>query len=337
MRATQAILITGASGFVGANLCEYFAAKAADKKHEVVAVVGPSHNDWRLRHLPSLRKVTLDLTSENDIHALIRELRPRAIFNCAAYGAYPSQTEVNRIYRVNFDAVRYLLDAVRGLEGFEAFIQAGTSSEYGINCKAPLETDPTLPDSDYAVSKVAASALLQFHAKKYGVPAWVFRLYSVYGPFEEASRLIPRLLTKAREGKLPPLVNPRISRDFIHTDDVSRAFETLLAKAGQLPKGAIYNIGRGECVTLEKLVAVARETFGIQEAPAWGSMPERHWDHPDWYSNPAKAKAEIGWEARTPLAQGLKSTLDWMNANPALVEAAERNSVLADGPKGAAR
>ncbi|MCM2322896.1 MAG: NAD(P)-dependent oxidoreductase [Oligoflexia bacterium] len=331
MPSRGTLLITGASGFVGANLCAYFAQKG----HDVLAVVGPSHNAWRLQESSSLRRVDLDLTSEADIHALIREVKPQAIFNCAAYGAYPSQTEVNRIYRVNFDAVRYLLDAVRGLPDFRAFIQAGTSSEYGINCEAPAETGQTLPDSDYAVSKVAATALIEFHAKKYGVPAWVFRLYSVYGPLEEASRLIPRLLLLAREGRLPPLVNPRISRDFIHVDDVSRAFERLLELAPGLPRGSIYNIGRGECITLEKLVTVAREIFDIAEPPAWGTMPERRWDHTDWYSNPSKAKSELGWKAELGLAQGLEATQAWMKKNPSLVEAASRHSVLP--PPGASR
>src|SRR6185369_12426045 len=112
-----------------------------------------------------------------------------------------------------------------------AFVQAGTSSEYGFNCSAPSEDAPTLPDSDYAVSKIAATGLVRLYARKHGVPAFVLRLYSVYGPYEDFSRLIPTLLWEARAGRFPPLVSPNISRDFVYVDDVARVFDVVVERA----------------------------------------------------------------------------------------------------------
>jgi nucleoside-diphosphate-sugar epimerase len=170
---------------------------------------------------------------------------------------------------------------------------------------------------------------LQFYATKHRVPCWVLRLYSVYGPFEDLSRLMPRLLLKAQSKELPPLVNPAISRDFVYVDDVSRAFECVLERADQLSSGQIYNIGAGQRVTLEDLVAVARQTFGIARQPEWGSMPDRHWDHRDWYADPSKAQRELGWSARTSLAEGLRQTMSWLTTHPELVREGERHSVTA--------
>lgn len=343
-QSSAPILITGASGFIGANLCRYFARRG----YRVIAIAGTGRTSWRLAefstaaqtpsqsssHLASsgsIHVLQMDLANESDVRQLLRDTRPQAIFNLAAYGAYSNQTETNRIYHVNFDTVRYLLEGARELYDagqFRAFVQAGSSSEYGLNCKAPLETDPTLPDSNYAVSKVAASSLVQFYGKKFGFPAWSFRLYSVYGPFEDASRLILKLLIHARDGKLPPLVNPRISRDFVYVDDVGDAFDSVLNQADRITKGEIFNIGTGQCVTLETLIEVARQTFSIQVQPQWGSMPDRHWDHPDWYSNSNKAATELGWRARTSLSSGLEQTMKWIHENQSLLDQAMKNTVL---------
>jgi dolichol-phosphate mannosyltransferase len=254
--------------------------------------------------------------------------QPSVVINCAAYGAYSSQTDAERIYRVNLHAVRYLLEAARELPRLRAFIQAGSSSEYGLNCSAPSEESHTLPDSDYAVSKIGATAVTQLYALKHGVPAWVFRLYSVYGPFEDFSRLVPRLLLSAREQTFPALVNPAISRDFVFVDDVCRAVESLVEKAPSLRPGEIYNIGTGNRTTLGDLVSLVRSTFAIASEPQWGTMPNRSWDHRDWYADPRKAKRELGWNASVLLGDGLSRTMRWLDSNPDLISEGQRSSVL---------
>jgi dolichol-phosphate mannosyltransferase len=329
MASNDFIVITGATGFVGANLCRTFVSKGA----RVLAVEGPSEAHWRLPAHPLLERVRVDLRSSAEIKKLLTSSEPTAFINCAAYGAYSSQTDVDRIYQVNFEALRNLLEGLTKVRTLKAFVQTGSSSEYGTNCTAPGEDAPTTPDSHYAVSKVAGTALIRFYATKFALPAWVFRLYSVYGPYEDASRLVPKLLLKAAQGELPPLVNPRISRDFVFVDDVARAVECLFERAGQLPKGDVYNIGTGDCTTLEKLVALTRQLFDVAQAPQWGSMPDRHWDHPDWYANPAKAKAALGWTAQTSLAEGLKATMRWMKEKPDELKSALEHPVVGEARK----
>jgi dolichol-phosphate mannosyltransferase len=156
----------------------------------------------------------------------------------------------------------------------------------------------------------------------------VFRLYSVYGPLEDFSRLVPRLLLEARQGRLPPLVNPAISRDFVFVDDVCRAVESVIELGPSLRPGEIYNIGTGVRTTLGELVALARAAFGVADEPAWGSMPDRAWDHPDWYADPRKAQRDFGWRASVSLRDGLVATMRWLAENPELVAEGQRNSVL---------
>ena len=329
--APPTILVTGASGFVGACLCRHFAGTAAGVAR-VVAVHGPSRpaaNRWRLAgDAPTtLENVAVDLGSADAVRALVREVQPSVVINCAAYGAYPSQVEPARVYSVNFDAMRSLLDAASEVPGFRAFIQAGSSSEYGANCSAPREDAAPVPDSDYSVSKVAATAYVQFAGGRRGVPAWVLRLSSVYGPYEDASRLVPRLLARGRQGGFPQLVNPKVSRDFVFIDDVCAAFQRVIDQASSLAPGDVFNIGTGTCTTLEDIVDRVRTLYKITEQPAWGSMADRKWDHRDWYSNPSKAKEVLGWSATTSLDAGLAATSRWMDEHPAAVSAAEAHMV----------
>jgi len=327
VREDRPVLVTGCSGFVGANLTAHFIGRG----YKVVGVEGPSETTWRTRSIDGLEMIRVDLQRQADVKALVDSVNPVAILNCAAYGAYSSQTDIGRIYEVNFGAVRCMLEAVRDRPAFRAFVQAGTSSEYELNCTAPGEEAEVIPDSDYAVAKVAATSLVRFNGRKHGVPAWSLRLYSVYGPYEDFSRLIPQLLLKARERTLPPLVNPNISRDFVYVNDVARAFEAIVERAEELPRGEIYNVGTGRRTTLEDLVTAARAVFDISALPSWGSMKDRHWDHPDWYANPEKAKRGFGWEATTSLERGLEATMAWMAAHPNLVAEGRKHSVVQAG------
>lgn len=329
--STQPILVTGASGFVGACLCRRFAAAG----HKVVAVLGTTGRSWRLADAgPNVETARADLTHADEVRALVRDISPEIAVNCAVYGAYPDQIDTARIYRVNFDAVRMLLEALIERGNLRAFVQASSSSEYGFNSAAPREDAPTYPDSDYAVAKVASSAYVQFLGKKKKVPAWVLRLYSVYGPYEDASRLIPTLLSHAKSGAWPKLVDPTISRDFVFVDEVCAAFEKVIERAGSLEPGDVFNVGSGQKSTIGDVVELVRRTFDVAAEPVWGTMPDRRWDCRDWYSDPRKAGEVLGWRAVVPLAEGLLKTAHWMEKNPALLSVAKAESIAAGGRLG---
>jgi dolichol-phosphate mannosyltransferase len=317
-------VVTGYSGFVGANLAAGLAARGA----RVIGIQSPSGIDWRTRALEGVEDVRFDLCDEAVVRAFLRDVRPVAIYNCAAYGAYSVQTDARRIYDVNLQAVRHLLEGVRGMAGFKAFVQAGSSSEYGFNCTAPGEDAPTWPDSDYAVSKIGATSLVRLYARKHGVPAFALRLYSLYGPYEDFSRLVPTLLWQARAGQWPPLVTPTISRDFVYVEDAARAFDAIVDRAPQLEPGSIFNIGTGIRTTLGELVATVRELCAVKAEPQWQSMPERSWDHAGWYADPRRANAQLGWRAKTALRDGLAATMRWIEDNPALVAEGRANTVI---------
>ena len=325
------ILVLGGGGFVGANLVQ----RLLETRLDVIAVVRrlPA---WRLAGLDSKHLIEVDLTSAGEMRQMLEAVRPRTVFDCTAYGAYPFETNPELIYRTNFNSLVSLLQQLdRNL--LACFVHAGSSSEYGANSAGPSEDAPLLPNSDYAVSKAAAALFISHAGKTLGLPVVNLRLYSVYGPLEDASRLIPNVVKHGIQGRYPPFVSPETSRDFVYIGDVCEAF--LIAAARLTPElyGASFNIGSGVRTRIQDLAETARAVFGIEKPAQFGSMQGRAWDLDEWYAAPAKAAARLGWSATTSLADGLQLTANWVRSlGPGGLEGLtkrnrtpERNSVTA--------
>jgi polyisoprenyl-phosphate glycosyltransferase len=325
------VLVLGGGGFVGANLVQRLLRARSD----VIAVVR-SLPAWRLASLDSSHLLEVDLTNIAEMRQMVEAVRPRTVLDCSAYGAYSFETDSEVIYRTNFNSLVALVELLdKGL--LAAFVHAGSSSEYGSNSAGPSEAAPLVPNSHYAVSKAAAALFISYAGKTLGLPIVNLRLYSVYGPLEDASRLVPNLVKYGIEGRYPPFVSPETSRDFVYVGDVCEAF--LLAAARLTPElyGDSFNIGSGVRTKIRDLAETAREVFGIEKPAEFGSMQGRAWDLDEWYAAPAKAASLLGWSAATSLADGLRLTADWVRSlGPGGLEgltkrhrAPERNSITA--------
>ena len=194
-------------------------------------------------------------------------------------------------------------------------MHAGSSSEYGDNAAGPTERDPLAPNSDYAVSKAAAANLIYFYGKRKKLPCANLRLYSVYGPLEDSSRLIPNVIRHGLDGTYPEFVNPAVSRDFVYVDDVTEAFVDTALNLAPADYGESINIGSGRKTTIAEVAATCRDLFGITAQPSF-TMPDRHWDVQDWYANIGKARERIGWTPRASFCDGLNRTADWYRGLP---------------------
>ncbi len=301
------ILVTGASGFVGANLFKTISAT----RNDVFALVQREKN-WRLADVTNERIFAADLNDPAAVKNLISSLSPQTIFDCVAYGAYPFEDNPSLIYQTNFQAVTNLVGMLAE-RPIAAFIHAGSSSEYGTNCSAPLESSVCTPDSHYATSKLAAANYLSFMGKRHQFPCANLRLYSVYGHLEDTSRLMPNLLRQALAGKLPPFVDARTSRDFIHVDDVCAAFVMAAARMHPGLYGENFNIGSGQKTTIADLATITKALFHVVEEARFNTMEGRAWDLADWYSNPQKAADSFGWRSAIDLKEGLEKTATWIS------------------------
>ena len=305
-------LVTGAGGFIGANL----ARRLCRDGYEVHLVVRPESDRWRLEGLAEHADVhETDLADAAAVRRLVGAVAPDLIFHAAAHGAYPTQSDLHRMLAVNVVGTVNLLEAC--LErGFAGFVHTGSSSEYGFKDHAPREDDNLEPNSDYAVTKAAATLYCRHVAVDRGVNVTTLRLYSAYGPWEEPTRLIPTLIARGLAGELPDLASPAVARDYIYVEDVVDA----CVAAASADDGDIYNLGTGVQTTLSEVVEIARRVLGIDAEPRWGSMRDRAWDTSVWVADPGHLERKLGWRARTGFEAGLRQTVEWLRDTPGMLE-----------------
>ncbi len=301
------VVVTGATGFVGANLTLRLLADG----HEVHILTRAQAKFWRLQAiLDQLGVHLVDLQDLSSVKGVIAAIRPNWVMHLAAYGAYSYQTDLHQMIHTNITATANLLQACEAT-GFDVFINTGSSSEYGFKAHAPTEAELPEPNSYYAVTKTAATNLCNYTSYRLSVPITTLRLYSVYGPFEEPTRLMPTVLRNGAAGKYPPLVSPDTARDFVYIDDVVDAY--LAAANLDLPLGAVYNIGSGSQTRLRDVVETVQKICDIVQEPVWDTMEQRIWDTNSWVADIGRARHELGWIPKYGLHAGLTRMYQWLH------------------------
>ena len=305
------VILTGGTGFVGANL----ARRLLRDGHEVHLLVRPNYQPWRIEEVRSdVRLHELHLHEAEAVARVVGQIRPDWVFHLAVHGAYSWQTDWEQMVRTNIQDTMSMVIACLNT-GCEAFVNTGSSSEYGFKDHAPAESEPLEPNSHYAVTKAAATMFCRQTAQSRRVHLPTLRLYSVFGPYEDPGRLLPTLIMYGLKGELPPLVNPDVARDFVYVDDVVEAY--LLAANVRTPEwGPIYNLGTGVQTTLRDAVEVARQTMRIAPEPVWNTMPNRTWDANVWVSDNRKIRAQLGWQPRSTFAEGFRLMVNWFRQGP---------------------
>jgi dolichol-phosphate mannosyltransferase len=242
---------------------------------------------------------------------IFENFKPKTIFNLAAYGAYSKQSDFKLIYETNIIGLLNILEISNNVK---VLINAGSSSEYGLNCDRPLESEELKPNSHYSISKITASYLIYYYSNFYNLLCLNLRLYSVYGPLEEPDRLMPKIIENGLDGFFPLLTSPKTTRDFIYIEDCLEAFIEASININKSNSGQSINIGSGHSTDLQSLSHKVKNIFKIKESPNWGSMKSRDWDTPNWSSNSNKAKILLGWEAKTTIDQGIMKFSKWQKS-----------------------
>ena len=301
------ILVLGASGFIGANLFKILLSKRED-----VYGVCRLEKGWRLEGVDTKNIMFTDVNDSAALKNLINTITPRTVFDFISYGAYSFEESHEIVYQTNFLSLTNIVTLLEE-KGVSAYIHAGTSSEYGLNSKQPKEDSSLEPNSHYSSSKIAASYFLKYMGKTRNFPAINLRLYSVYGPLEDSSRLIPNILNHAKVKKFPPLVDSDISRDFIFIKDACEAFILAASKIHPELYGESFNIGTGNKTTIKELALTIKKVYKIKKNPIFSNMKKRNWDLNEWYSDSKKAEKVLGWKSKTSLVDGLNLTFNWLS------------------------
>lgn len=303
-------LVTGAAGFVGANLVRRLLADG----HAVTALVRGDTDRWRLDEVAGdVETGEVDLRDGAAVVAAVAKARPEVVFHLATRGAYSWQADAREILEANVLGTANVVEACRQAE-VRALVNTGSSSEYGFKDHPAAEDEALEPNSVYGVAKAAATLLCSVAAQLYGLGVTTLRLYSVYGPYEEPGRFIPALVAAGLRGRLPVLASPNVARDFVWVGDVVEAYVRAAAAPGA---GVVYNVGSGGQTTLAQAVDAARRVLGVDEEPSWSSMADRPWDTEVWVADIAKIERELGWRPAVAFDEGIALTAEWLRDDPA--------------------
>jgi nucleoside-diphosphate-sugar epimerase len=306
MENKKTAFVTGASGFVGANLVRVLLRR----DYSVHVLLRSSSKTWRIDEvLQKLTRHNGDLADGDSIRQIIEKIQPDVVFHLATYGAYPKDTDVERLLDINIAGTERLLLACRGVKDLSRFVYTGSSSEYGLR-KEPMRED-MLPEPNtlYGVTKASGTMLCEYFHRVHGIPTVVMRPFSVYGPWEEPGRLFPDIITALLKDKSPSLANPDAVRDYVYVED----FVDALIRAAEAPEaiGKIFNVAGGKETPVQKVFKTLAHVIGSKIAPHYGEVAPRSYDAVNWVGNTSKAKKVLGWSSTHSLKEGAAKTVSW--------------------------
>ena len=300
------VLVTGAAGFLGANLVRALLAEGA----AVHALLRPGSPPWRLAPLrDTVEFHAVDIADAAVVADLVSELAPRRLFHLASEKGHPADPGARlSALRTDVQGTAAILEALEGLSSAR-LVHVGSSLEYGPR-RVPLREDEVLaPTTARGASKAAATVLCLQRARGEGLPVSVVRPFSVYGPWESRDRLIPTLLLAALEDRPVDLTGPGIRRDFVHVADVVEG--CLLAALAKDACGEVINLGTGVQHSNEEVLEAVEEAAGRRLAVRYGALPARRHDTGHWVADVGRARELLGWTAGHSLRTGIRESLAW--------------------------
>jgi nucleoside-diphosphate-sugar epimerase len=172
------------------------------------------------------------------------------------------------------------------------------------------ETARLAPNSVYAVAKAAQTHLASLVARRGAMAVVTFRLFSVYGPWEEPTRLLPTIIRRAAAGLPLEMAAPETARDFVYVDDVLDA----MLDVDRLPAvtGEVFNLASGIQSTLRDVVEAVQAVVGDRSEVRWGAMASRRWDTDRWQADVSRARTVLGWSPKHTLREGIARMAAWM-------------------------
>jgi len=308
------VLVTGAGGFIGANLVRGLLFHNA----EVHVILKPTTSTWRISEiLPRLHLHTLDLLEYPALQKTVQSISPEVIFHLASPGGHPIPDWETR--RSFFEqcvlSTFFLLQASSHLHQVY-FVHMGGSTEYGSKTKPIKETHFLEPSTFRGVAKSASSLLCVQFAREFQKPLVVLRPFSVYGYWEQGNRLIPTAILSILQMKPIRLTIPGYRRDFVFVEDIVEAcLRVLFAKPMY---GEVINLGTGTSHANEEVIEILQDITNVRVEILFGAYPSRIVDTAHWVADIQKAKHLLGWVPSHPLRQGLEKTYHWFETYHAL-------------------
>lgn len=300
--SSKKIMIIGGAGFIGSHLADLCQEKGYETFiYDNFSTGKESH----LRKIPNSNIIKGDILDSQNLCNVMDKINPECVFHLAAIHHIPTcEKEPLKSLRVNVEGTMSVLSSSSKVK---KIIFTSTGALYDPAYHKALKEDSPLKTSDiYSISKMACENLLEYWAKKNGVPVIAARLFNTVGRRETNRHLIPDVLDQLIEGKREiRLGNLTPLRDYIHVEDVADALIALLNL--QIAKEyEVFNVGTGIEYSVLDLVNLFSQVIGEQIKAVSVSELQRKIDRPTQRADATKLRTLTNWEPKRTLQQALK-------------------------------
>ena len=298
---SKKILITGATGFIGYHLAKY----CLKLNWSVTSI--STKKPIETRKLKNVEYLICDLYNKNKLNKKL-SLDFDYVVNLAGYVDHSNRDRIIKSHYIGCKNLSTILLKTK----IKKFIQVGSSIEYGKIRSPQLENknNKQRTFSAYGEAKLKSTKFLLNLSKKFNFPVTILRLYLVYGPYQDANRVVPITIFNAIKNKKFDCSNGVQLRDFTYIEDVIEAIIKTLKN--RQSTGQIINIGQGKPVSIKRVINKICELLNSGK-PQFGKIDLRKDEIMKLYPNILKAKKILNWKPRISLENGLKKTIKFFN------------------------
>lgn len=306
------VLVTGGAGFMGSALVRCLVQNEQEVFVYDNFATGAAGNLKGV--LPSDHIIRGDVEGWKFMKT-ISNTNPSLVYHLAADPYIPMSYDYpERFMRTNFQGALNVLMTCKTFE-VKRVIHYSTSEVYGSAQSIPMnETHPTLPQSVYAVSKLAGDQLCRVLAKEQDIPVVVVRPFNCYGPRETHPYVIPEIISQLSRSDKVVLGNLEARRDFTYVDDTAQAICKLATKTGI--EGQVFNVGSGVDYSIKELTDAT--SVIMKGGPVKIEIDKtrlRPYDVTRLVCDNSKIRDLTGWTPETSIENGLRKTVEWYLTN----------------------
>ena len=335
----KVVLVTGAAGFIGANL-----VKRLLNEFDSVKVVSidsiTEYYDVRLKY-ERLQELSAygdrfvfikdSIAKKGVVDSIFTDHHPQVVVNLAAQaGVRYSITNPDAYIESNLIGFYNILEACRHY-GVEHLVYASSSSVYGSNKKVPYSTDDKVdnPVSLYAATKKSNELMAHAYSKLYNIPSTGLRFFTVYGPCGRPDMAYFSFTNKLLKGETIQIFNyGNCKRDFTYVDDIVEGVVRVMQHAPEkengedglpIPPYKVYNIGNSHPENLLEFVTILQEELVragvLSKDYDFEShkelVPMQQGDVPVTYADTTSLEQDFAFKPGTSLRDGLRNFAEW--------------------------
>ena len=309
------VLVTGAGGFIGSHLCERLVELGADVRGFFRYTSGGTLG-WidQSAARSAIEPVLGDLRDADAVQNAVRGVD--VVFHLGALIGIPySYVHPRETFDTNATGTLNVVTAARDHE-VSLVVHTSTSETYGTAAYVPIdEAHPLQAQSPYSATKIAADKLAESFHHSYGLPVTTVRPFNTYGPRQSPRAVIPTIASQALHGTKISLGHVTPTRDFTFVSDTVEGF---VRAAEAAVVGQTFNLGSGQEISVGGLVELIGEILEKElrvEHDASRDRPDAS-EVDRLVSDNSRAREILGWEPTVPLRDGLRRTVEWIDARP---------------------